>query len=79
MCVSKSQNVYDFGEYATKYKDKDIIYLNIKTEVSVDISKSDLKIEETGLPTYIPTYLRFHDVFNYLWTHLIHGIQISRL
>ena len=38
-----SQNVSDYANYGTKYKDKDIVYLNVKTEVTVDISKTDLK------------------------------------
>jgi len=46
--IIKSQNVSDFNNYANKYTDKDIVYLNVKTEVLVDIVKSDLKIEETN-------------------------------
>ncbi len=47
MSVAMSQNVSDYVNYGTKYKDKDIVYLNVKTEVTVDITKTDLKIEET--------------------------------
>ncbi len=45
--VASSQNVADYVNYGTKYKDKDIVYLNLKTEISVDIGKTGLKIEET--------------------------------
>ncbi|MEI7596324.1 MAG: DUF3857 domain-containing protein [Bacteroidota bacterium] len=45
--MAVSQTVSDFRGYADKYKDKDIVYLNLKTEVMVDIEKTGLKIEET--------------------------------
>ncbi len=45
--MASSQNVSDFADYGTKYKDKDIVYLNVKTEVLVNIDKTGLKIEET--------------------------------
>jgi len=46
-CVqtSFSQNVSDYAGYNDKYKD--LVYLNLKTEVFVDIGKTGLKIEET--------------------------------
>lgn len=40
-----SQNVSDYSDYGTKYKDKDIVFLKVKTEISVDIVKTGLKIE----------------------------------
>ncbi|MEI6124434.1 MAG: DUF3857 domain-containing protein [Bacteroidota bacterium] len=42
-----SQKVSDFNIYASKYKDRDIVYLNVKTEITVDIVKNEIKISET--------------------------------
>ena len=45
--ISFAQNVSDFSNYSTKFKDKDIVYLNIKTEIMVNVGKTDLEITET--------------------------------
>ncbi len=46
--VALTQNVSDFSDYNIKYKEHDIVYLKIKTEVSVDIDRPEhLKIQQT--------------------------------
>jgi len=40
------QKVSDYIDYPVRYKDKDVVYLNIRTEVMVDIGRSGLQIEE---------------------------------
>jgi hypothetical protein len=42
-----SQNIADYNDYASRYKNNDVVYLNIKTEISVDKSTKGLKIEVT--------------------------------
>jgi len=41
-----AQNVADFADYKTKYKDKDIVYLQVKTGITIDIAKANLVVKE---------------------------------
>jgi transglutaminase-like putative cysteine protease len=41
-----SQKVSDFAGYKEKYSDKEIVFLNLKNEISIDIKKTDLVITE---------------------------------
>ena len=41
-----AQNVSDYNQYKTKYRDKDIIFVKVQTEINIDIKKSNLKIED---------------------------------
>lgn len=45
--ISIAQSVSDFSNYITKYKEKDLVFLNIKTEIMVNVGKNDLEITET--------------------------------
>ena len=40
------QNMTEYNSYASRYKDNDVVYLNIKTEIIVDLGNKGLKIQE---------------------------------